>query len=317
MSGLGRERHRRPGAQHLHPRPVGGACWSTARAGTAGSSPRRRRRVASTYPASAAPKQGKPVRIGCSVIASGAPDRHQRRVLQPGCGAVHDHGVLRRRDLTLVEHQPGRLHVPDVPEPDDVLDRAQPVELPLGERRGLRHRGRHGPVDAQHHPGVLQAEEQVVRRCRLGRRLHGVRRHPDEDSRVRLDHRAVEHPRVAGPHPADRAGVDPVVEQPDARIGRGLARTDDHVLRRRLTQLDQVVDGHHVHAVGHAERRRGALPGSRVRGSGRRRPGAWPRTSYRLPGQARHEPGRRRGSRSSGRRTPSRSASIRSRSTRS
>ena len=72
-----------------------------------------------------------------------------------------------------------------------------------------------------------------------------------------------EHPRIAGPHPTDRIRVDPVVEQPDARIGRGLARTDDHVLRGRSAELDQFVDWHDVHPVGDAERRRRCPPVSR------------------------------------------------------
>ena len=62
---------RRPGAEDVHAAPSRPACWRTAKAGRAGSSRRRPRRVASTYPARAAPKQGKPARIGCSVIASG------------------------------------------------------------------------------------------------------------------------------------------------------------------------------------------------------------------------------------------------------
>ena len=130
-----------------------------------------------------------------------------------------------------------------------------------------------------------------------------VRRHPDEDSRVWLDHRAVEHPRIAGPHPTDRVWINPVVEQPDARIGSGLSRTDDHVLRGRATKLDQFVDGHDVRPVGNAERRRRRCRYLRgqVAGVHHAPPAANLVTLVRI-GATRTDP--RRGSRSSGRRTP-------------
>src|SRR5690606_40407214 len=58
-----------------------------------------------------------------------------------------------------------------------------------------------------------------------------------------LDDGTVEHPRLPRTHPADRVGVDAVAEQPDARVGRGLARAHDHVLGRGLLDVDEVVDG--------------------------------------------------------------------------
>ena len=111
-------------------------------------------------------------------------------------------------------------------------------------------------VDAQHDAGVLQAEEQVVERGRVLGRLHRVGDHAEEDRGIRLDHGPVQHPRVAGPHPADRVGVHAAREQPDAGVGRGLARPDDDVLARRLLQPGEVVDREHPRVVGDLERRR-------------------------------------------------------------
>ena len=109
-------------------------------------------------------------------------------------------------------------------------------------------------VDAQHDAGLLEPEEQVVERGRGPGCLHHVGDHAEVDRGIRLDHRPVQHPRVARPHPADRVGVHPTREQPDARVGRGLARPDDDVLARRLLQPGEVVDRYHPRAVGDPER---------------------------------------------------------------
>ena len=89
-------------------------------------------------------------------------------------------------------------------------------------------------VDPQHHARRLEPKEHVVQRWGLGRGFHCVGDHADEDGRVRLDHGAVQHPRVPGAHPADRVRSDAVAEQPDARVGRGLAGADDDVLLRSV-----------------------------------------------------------------------------------
>ena len=65
-------------------------------------------RVASTYPASAAPKHGNPARIGCRVIASGAQIGTQRRHLQPVGRAVHDQGVVGDGDRPVARGRSGR-----------------------------------------------------------------------------------------------------------------------------------------------------------------------------------------------------------------
>jgi hypothetical protein len=54
-------------------------------------------RVASTYPASAAPKQGNPDRIGCNVIADAPQMGTNRGVREARRRTVHDEGVLRDR----------------------------------------------------------------------------------------------------------------------------------------------------------------------------------------------------------------------------
>ena len=141
-------------------------------------------------------------------------------------------------------------------EPDDVLEAPEQVELPGGEGGRLGHRRRDRAVDAQHDPGVLQAEEQVVqgRGGASGAQHRGD--HAEEDDGVRLDQCAVEHPRFAGSHPADRTRVHAARQQPDAGIGGGLAGADDDVLAGRLLKVHEVVDRDHAGAVSHSELRR-------------------------------------------------------------
>ena len=91
-------------------------------------------RVASTYPASAAPKHGNPALIGCRVIASGRQIGTQRRHLQAVRRAVHDEGVVRDGDRPVREVDPAATHRVDVAAAYDVLDGAQLLELP--HRRG-------------------------------------------------------------------------------------------------------------------------------------------------------------------------------------
>ncbi len=75
-------------------------------------------------------------------------------------------------------------------------------------------------------------------------------------SRVRLDQRPVQHPRVARPHPADRVGVDAAAQQPDAGVRRGLARAHDDVLAGRSLPRGKVVDRNDARALGYLELRR-------------------------------------------------------------
>ena len=58
-----------------------------------------------------------------------------------------------------------------------------------------------------------------------------------------------------------RVGVHTVAEQPDARVGGGLAGADDHELRRRSAEVDQLVDRYDVRPVGHSERAAGVVAG--------------------------------------------------------
>ena len=159
-----------------------------------------------------------------------APDRDQRRVLQPGRGAVDDHRVPVDRGIALVQFDPPGLDPTDVSEPDHPLDAAQQVELPLGKRRCLRHGRRQRGVDPEHHPRGFHSHEEVIRGGGRACRLHDVGGHPDEHGGVGLDDRAVEHPRLAGPNPADRLRVDSVFEEPHAGVGCRLPGPDDHEL---------------------------------------------------------------------------------------
>ena len=79
--------------------------------------------------------------------------------------------------------------------------------------------------------------------------LQHRRDHAEVDDRVRLDQCAVEHPRVARAHPADRVGVHAAPQQPDAAVGRGLAGAHDDVLAGRLLQVHEVVDRDDASAV--------------------------------------------------------------------
>ena len=94
-----------------------------------------------------------PDRLERDPLAS--PDRHRRAVPEPVRGAVDHDRVARDRDGTVVEEEPARLRGPQVPTAYDVLDAAEQVELPGGQRGRLRHRRGHGGVDAQHDSPVL------------------------------------------------------------------------------------------------------------------------------------------------------------------
>ena len=113
--------------------------------------------------------------------------------------------------------------------PDDVSDRTQKFEFPHGEGWGLGHGGDDGRVDAQHDPGVFEANEHVVERFRVAGRNPRIGRHADEHHGVGLDHRSIEHPWIARPHPDDLVGVDAVAQQPDDGVGGRLAGSDDHI----------------------------------------------------------------------------------------
>ena len=190
-------------------------------------------------------------------MASASPDRHQRRVEEPGGGAVHDHGVLRDSDVAGTEDQPPRLDPRQVAEPYDVVDRAQQVELPRAQRGRLRHRRRHGSVDAQHHARFLEVEEHVVRcRCPRGR-LHGVRCHADEDAGSGCTMARLSIHGSRGRTQQIGVRVHPVAEQPHAGVGRGLAGADDHELGRRSPRSTSSWTGTTCDPVGHPERRRG------------------------------------------------------------
>ena len=140
-------------------------------------------------------------------------------------------------------------------QPYDVLDGPQQLQLPPTERGHLRHGRGDADVDAHHRAGVLELGEQLRQRPRGRGQRHQLRDHPEVDHRVGLDLGAVEHPRLARPHPADRIRVDAVPEQPYDAVGGGLARTDDDVLaRRRGTR--QLVGGDDAGAVDGEGRRR-------------------------------------------------------------
>ena len=75
-------------------------------------------------------------------------------------------------DRALVEDDPVALDAANMPEADDVLDAAQQIELPVGDRGRLVHRGPYALVDAPELPGGIEAIEEVVDGCRLGSHLH-------------------------------------------------------------------------------------------------------------------------------------------------
>ena len=172
-----------------------------------------------------------------------------------------------------------------------LLDGAQPVEFPRGERRSLRHRGSHRSVDAQHDPsrppggGTGRPRDDAAAAA-----SHGVGGHPDEDRRVGLDHRAVEHPRVARPDPADRVRDQhrSSSSQMQASVAVLPEPTID-VLRWRRAEPDQLVD--RARPALRPQRRTAAVLGryAAATGSARRPPGSAAATSHRSPRQTRHE----------------------------
>ena len=221
-------------------------------------------RVASTYPTTAAPKQGKPDRIGCSVIASGRHTGTRGGYFRPSRRSA-------RRRVLRDRHRPSAkatvpVRRPDVPTPDDVVDRPG-CSAPRSRGWGPWPSSAYRPIDAQHDAGVLQPEEQVVQR-RACWRPAWCRRPCPEDRRIRLDHPAVHHPRLPRPHPADGVGIDPSGEQPDAGVGRRLARADDDVLARRVLELSEGIHRDDPGVRSDSERWR------RLRRDGRREVGA-------------------------------------------
>ena len=214
-------------------------------------------RVASTYPTSAAPKQGKPCPDGLQRDVLRSPDRHERRVPQPVGRTVHHDGVVRDADVS----RPRSASRPRSTEAMCPRRTTFSIDLSCSSsqrrqgRRALAIVGSHRSVDPHHDAGVLEAEEQVV---------EGGRRAPDCMMSAAMPRKTAgsgwTRARSSihgsrGSDPADRVGVDALGEQPDAGVGRGLARPDDDVSARRLVQVHEVVDRHDVRAVAHGERR--------------------------------------------------------------
>ncbi len=257
MSGSAPNAARRDRSPRLHPRPLDGAVRVAVR---------RAQAVALAVVVAGGldvagqrgAEAGEPGADGLEPDRVGAPDRHQRRVLQARRRAVHDERARRRAGPTRRRARSRRAAtLLDVPQAHDVLDRAQQVELPRGEGGGPGHR-RARPRRSMRSitPAASRRRKRSSSDVGVGGRRHRVRRQPDGDDRVGLHHRAVEHPRIAGPDPHDPVGLDAVAQQPHDRVGGGLARADDHVAARRLGEVGQLVDRDDADAVGHPERRR-------------------------------------------------------------
>ena len=165
---------------------------------------------------------------------------------------MHDHGVRSDGDIAVCEHQPTGLRVTDVAEPDDSVDRAQPIQL---------HWARVGTLAIV---GVTDWSIRSITAAPPARRTPGPETWPpllppcgcraEEHDGIRLDHRPVEHPRLTRPHPTDGIGIDAIVQQPDADVRGGLPCAGDYVLGGSPTKLDQFVGGYDAHPVCNAER---------------------------------------------------------------
>jgi len=130
----------------------------------------------------------------------------------------------------------------DVPEPYDVFDPTELLELPEADGAALHHRRRHGRVGAEHHLVLLEQSVHAVHRIGRDHRLEL------EDDRCEgacapgLEERPVQDPGVTRTDPGDVAGIGASIEEPADGIQRGLAPADDHVARRGVVQRGELAD---------------------------------------------------------------------------
>ncbi len=129
-------------------------------------------------------------------------------------------------------------------EADDVLDAPQAGELVLADGGAPVHRRPDRRVEPDELPAGLEPSEQIVDVLGLRRGFQVERHSLDEPGNEleRLLVGPVKQPGVPRPDPADRLRRDTAVEQPDARVHRGLAAADDRVSARRPCRPDQIVD---------------------------------------------------------------------------
>jgi hypothetical protein len=118
-------------------------------------------------------------------------------------------------------------------------------------------------------PRGFESLEQVsdVLRLRAGVGVERDAGHDRADLLQRLEVGPVVEPRLARPDPPDRVGVDAVVEQPDARVHRRLARPEDGEGRHRDRR--ELVHRHDARVLGglearHVRRRHGRLQVPRI-----------------------------------------------------
>jgi len=134
-------------------------------------------------------------------------------------------GVLIGRDRAAFQHDLVGADGLHVSESNDVLDRAQELDLGDRQRRTVVHGGRDLLVEADQLVAGFEPGEQVVDAVGLCRCLDSARHAVDGVGHELegLEIRAVPHPRVAGPHPPDAVGVDTMLEQ--YSIGEVMSRT--------------------------------------------------------------------------------------------
>ncbi len=166
---------------------------------------------------------------------------------------MHVEMIRSGRDRAFLEDDLVGLDSLDVPEPDDVPNSTELLELPEARRPALHH-GRHdGSVGAEHHPVLFEALIHLLHRLRRDHRLE-LQDDPREGSCLPgLEERSVQDPVVTRTDPGDVVGIDTSIEQPADGVQRGLASTHDHVPGGRVLERAEVADRDAADPVGHLE----------------------------------------------------------------
>ena len=143
----------------------------------------------------------------------------------------------------MLEHDLATIDALDVPEPHDVFDPTELLELPEAHGAAPHHRRRHALIGAEHHQLLLEPLVHAVDRIGRDHRLELEDDRCERACAPGLKERPVQDPGVTRTDPGDVVGIGASIEEPADGIQRGLAPTDDHVASRGMVERGQAADG--------------------------------------------------------------------------